>query len=77
MTTTTAQSSLFAPFRLGPLTLPNRMVMAPMTRGRAEADGTPTAIMVPYYERRADAGLLITEGVFISPTGRGWSGAHR
>ncbi|WP_035841448.1 alkene reductase [Kitasatospora azatica] len=55
----------------GALELPNRVVMAPMTRNRADADGVPTALMVEYYARRASAGLIITEGVRINPVGHG------
>jgi len=68
-------SSLFTSLRLGPLTLPNRMVMAPMTRGRAGSDGTPTQIMPRYYQSRASAGLLVTEATAISRMGTGWLGA--
>ena len=59
-------SPLFTPFQLGPLFLPNRIVMAPMTRSFAPT-GVPTADTVAYYERRAaqDVGLIITEGVRI------------
>jgi N-ethylmaleimide reductase len=53
---------LFSSFALGSLTLPNRVVMAPMTRSRADADHVPTPIMADYYTQRADAGLIITEG---------------
>jgi 2,4-dienoyl-CoA reductase-like NADH-dependent reductase (Old Yellow Enzyme family) len=60
-------SSLFTPFDLGPLRLPNRFVMAPMTR-EFSPDGTVTDDVAGYYERRAAAGvgLLITEGVYVS-----------
>jgi N-ethylmaleimide reductase len=68
-------ANLFSPIDLGAMHLPNRIVMAPMTRGRATADGVPTAAMADYYAARADAGLLITEGVCVSPRARGWNGA--
>lgn len=57
---------LFSPLRLGPLTLRNRIAMAPLTRQMAEADGTPTAEMAAYYARRARGGvaLVISEGAF-------------
>ena len=45
---TAYQTTLFDPFRMGPLTLPNRIVMAPMTRNRASADGTPLPLMAEY-----------------------------
>lgn len=63
------KSSLFEPFQLGPLTLKNRMVMAPLTRSRATGDGIPTEMMEVYYAQRATAGLIISEGVVISPQG--------
>jgi N-ethylmaleimide reductase len=66
---------LFSPFRVGPLTLPNRLVMAPMTRGRAGANAAPNEAMARYYGQRADAGLLITEATAISKSGSGWLGA--
>ncbi|MFJ6621340.1 alkene reductase [Kitasatospora sp. NPDC091335] len=56
-----AARDLFEPARLGPLDLPNRLVMAPMTRNRAAADGTPPPIMAEYYAQRAGAGLIIAE----------------
>jgi len=52
---------LFSPLRLGPLTLKNRILMAPLTRCRAEADHVPGALMAEYYAQRADAGLIIAE----------------
>jgi N-ethylmaleimide reductase len=70
-----AASSLLQSFRLGSLSLPNRLVMAPMTRGRAESDGTPNDLMANYYVQRADAGLLVTEATPVSRTGIGWLGA--
>ncbi len=56
----------FSSYRLGPLTLKNRIVMAPLTRQNAEADGAPTAEMAGYYARRAVGGLgmIITEGTY-------------
>ena len=64
--------SLFDPLFLGDLVLPNRIVMAPLTRLRAQADNKPTAIMAEYYAQRASAGLIITEAVPISPHGVGY-----
>lgn len=55
--------------RLGALTLPNRLVMAPMTRNRAAADGVPQAIMAKYYAQRASAGLIIAEAATPSAVG--------
>jgi N-ethylmaleimide reductase len=53
--------SLFTPLRLGPLELPNRVLMAPLTRSRAEADHVPGPLMAEYYAQRASAGLIIAE----------------
>lgn len=64
--------ALLSPIQLGPLSLPNRVAMAPMTRSRADAAGNPTPLMADYYAQRASAGLIITEGVVISPQGRGY-----
>jgi N-ethylmaleimide reductase len=64
---------LFTPFKVGALTLPNRLVMAPMTRSRAKNPGNvPTDSVVKYYEQRASAGLIITEGSQVSPQGVGY-----
>ena len=67
--------SLFMPKKLGSLHLPNRIFMAPMTRGRASKSGVPTEVMPIYYAQRADAGLIISEAVSISPQGKGWINA--
>ena len=75
MNTTT--ENLFSPLQLGPLHLPNRFVMAPLTRGRAEADGTPNSLMADYYVQRASAGLIVSEATAVSPQGFGWLGAPR
>jgi len=66
---------LFEPCRIGSITLPNRMVMAPLTRGRAEADGTPSDLMAHYYRQRAEAGLIVSEATAVSRGGVGWLGA--
>lgn len=65
-------NSLFSPLKIGQYTLKNRMVMAPLTRGRAGADGIPTNIMAKYYGQRASSGLVIAEATAITPHGRGW-----
>jgi len=62
---------LFEPLKLGPYTLPNRVFMAPMTRNRAP-ETIPTEMMAVYYGQRAGAGLIVTEGVQISPQGIGY-----
>lgn len=64
---------LFDPFSLGGLSLPNRIVMPPMTRARAGAGNVPTALMARYYRQRASAGLIITEGTQVSPQGQGYA----
>jgi len=63
---------LFTPFTLGRLTLPNRVVMSPMTRNRAMGN-IPLAIHATYYAQRADAGLIITEGTSPSANGLGYA----
>jgi N-ethylmaleimide reductase len=70
MTNPTAISPLFAPTKLGPLALPNRLVMAPMTRNRAAADGVPLALMATYYAQRATAGLIIAEASIPNAVGQ-------
>ncbi|MGB5103987.1 MAG: alkene reductase [Steroidobacteraceae bacterium] len=65
-------TTLFTPVQLGPLTLPNRVVMAPMTRSRALGN-VPNDLMVKYYHLRAEAGLIITEGTSPSPNGLGYA----
>lgn len=57
--------SLLSPVRLGDLSLPNRIVMSPMTRARS-TNGIPTEIEAQYYSQRASAGLIITGGIYIS-----------
>jgi 2,4-dienoyl-CoA reductase-like NADH-dependent reductase (Old Yellow Enzyme family) len=64
--------NLFDPIRIGSLNCPNRILMAPLTRGRATREGVPTAIMGTYYAQRAAAGLIISEGVGINREGLGW-----
>jgi N-ethylmaleimide reductase len=67
-----AAGSLLSPVDLGSLSLPNRVLMAPMTRSRADAVGNPTGIMAEYYAQRATAGLIISEGVVVSRQGKGY-----
>ena len=67
-----SKASLFSPLDIGPYTLPNRIVMAPMTRNRAGEGNVPHALNVVYYLQRASAGLIITEGSQISPQGVGY-----
>jgi N-ethylmaleimide reductase len=63
---------LFSPLQLGPLTLKNRMVMAPLTRNRAGANGVPQRLNLEYYRQRASAGLIISEGSQISAAAVGY-----
>src|SRR5579862_5803688 len=66
-------SKLLEPFTLGPITLPNRLVMAPLTRNRAAPPGmVPSPLAVDYYGQRASAGLLITEASQVSQQGQGY-----
>ncbi|QOG18671.1 MULTISPECIES: alkene reductase [Bradyrhizobium] len=64
--------SLFSPVRVGGLELPNRLVMAPMTRSRAAANGTPGNLAAEYYAQRAGVGLIVTEGTQPSDDGQGY-----
>jgi len=67
--------SLFDPLELGRLELPNRIVMAPLTRARANREAVPNALMAEYYEQRSSAGLIISEATGISREGLGWPDA--
>lgn len=67
-----ALSSLWQPFTLGRVELPHRLALAPMTRNRANADGTPGDLAATYYGQRASLGLVITEGVQPSEDGQGY-----
>ncbi|MGW0516062.1 alkene reductase [Crossiella sp. NPDC003009] len=71
--------TLFDRYRLGDLDLPNRVVMAPMTRARATPGGLATPSMASYYAQRATAGLIVTEGVqpsLIGQSNPGTPGLH-
>jgi N-ethylmaleimide reductase len=66
-------TELFEPFKLGPITLENRLVMAPLTRNRAVPPGmVPSPLAVDYYGQRASAGLLVTEASQVSQQGQGY-----
>jgi N-ethylmaleimide reductase len=66
-------TKLLEPYKLGPITLPNRLVMAPLTRNRAARPGmVPSPLAVDYYGQRASAGLLITEASQVSQQGQGY-----
>ena len=64
--------TLFDPIQLGAIAAPNRILMAPLTRGRNTHDHVPTELMVDYYRQRASAGLIISEATGISLQGLGW-----
>jgi 2,4-dienoyl-CoA reductase-like NADH-dependent reductase (Old Yellow Enzyme family) len=64
--------TLFDPIEIGHLTCPNRVWMAPLTRGRGTRDHVPTELMAAYYAQRASAGLMISEATGISVEGSGW-----
>lgn len=66
--------TLFQELTVGAMTLPNRIIMAPLTRARAK-DRVPNDLMVEYYHQRASAGLIIAEATAISEQGYGWHGA--
>jgi N-ethylmaleimide reductase len=65
---------LFSPLSLGELQLPNRLVMAPLTRVRAGEEGIPSPLMAEHYRQRASLGLIISEGTYPSPAGRSYPG---
>lgn len=68
----TQNAGLLSTYQLGDLVLPNRVVLAPMTRARAGRERLPNALMAQYYAQRASAGLLITEATVISKQANGW-----
>ncbi len=65
-------TSLFDPLRVGALDLPNRVIMAPLTRARATEDRVPTPLMRDYYVQRASAGFILTEATSVTPMGVGY-----
>jgi 2,4-dienoyl-CoA reductase-like NADH-dependent reductase (Old Yellow Enzyme family) len=69
-----AMPTLFAPLKLGAIQLPNRIIMAPLTRSRATPDGrVPTPLQVEYYTQRASAGLILSEATSVSAMGVGYA----
>jgi len=68
-------TKLFEPITMGDFELKNRIVLAPMTRGRAGTERVPNELMAEYYYQRASAGLLITEATVVSAQGNGWVGS--
>lgn len=65
-------ATLFDPVTIGSLALPNRIVMAPLTRARANERHVPSALQAEYYAQRADAGLIISEATSVAALGTGW-----
>ena len=68
-------TTLFDELHIGDLKLKNRIVLAPLTRGRAGESRIPNDLMAEYYSQRSSAGLLITEATVISSQGIGWIGS--
>ena len=68
-------NSVFKPIAIGDYVLPNRVIMAPMTRARAGEEGVPNDLMADYYQQRASAGLIIAEATAVNRQGDGWPGA--
>ena len=64
--------TLFDPLQLGDLSLPNRIIMAPLTRCRAAPGRVPGDLMVEHYRQRAGAGLIISEATAVTPMGVGY-----
>ncbi len=73
MTIASQSSDLFKPVQLGAVQLQNRIVMAPLTRSRAQAGDVPSELTAEYYAQRAGAGLIIAEATQISPQGKGYA----
>ncbi len=65
--------TLFDSLQLGPLTLPNRIFLAPLTRARAGQQRLPNALMAEYYRQRSSAGLILTEATSVTPMGVGYA----
>lgn len=66
-------TKLWSPITVGRMQLSHRLAMAPMTRSRAQKDGSPSDVMAEYYEQRASLGLLISEGTQPSDDGQGYT----
>jgi 2,4-dienoyl-CoA reductase-like NADH-dependent reductase (Old Yellow Enzyme family) len=72
-TPNTVVPSLFDPVRIGAWDLPNRIIMAPLTRARAGVERVPNVLMAEYYRQRASAGLIISEATSVTPMGVGYA----
>ncbi len=68
----TTRNNLLEPIAIGSIDLQNRIVMAPMTRNRADVNGVPSLYAASYYGQRAEAGLIISEGTQPSAAGQGY-----
>jgi hypothetical protein len=68
-------TSLFDPITVGAIDAPKRIMMAPLTRGRATRSHVPTPLMAEYYSQRASAGLIISRATGITQQGLGWPNA--
>ena len=66
-------ASLLDPIQIGEITLPNRVIMCPLTRLRGTTDHLPTPLMIEYYTQRATAGLILSEGIPVVPQGVGYA----
>src|SRR5437868_15387276 len=66
-------ATIFDPIKLGDLELPNRIIMAPLTRCRADEGRVPNALMAEYYVQRASAGLILSEATSVTPQGVGYA----
>jgi 2,4-dienoyl-CoA reductase-like NADH-dependent reductase (Old Yellow Enzyme family) len=67
-------TTLFDSIQVGDLTLPNRIIMAPLTRAHAPGAGrVPNALMAEYYAQRASAGLILSEATSVTPMGVGYA----
>jgi 2,4-dienoyl-CoA reductase-like NADH-dependent reductase (Old Yellow Enzyme family) len=69
----TCMPTLFDPIQIGDLTLPNRILMAPLTRQRAGDIRVPNTLMAKYYAERASAGMIISEATSVTPQGVGYA----
>jgi 2,4-dienoyl-CoA reductase-like NADH-dependent reductase (Old Yellow Enzyme family) len=65
--------TLLSPLRLSDLNLPNRIILAPLTRSRASAGRIPNALMAEYYRQRSSAGLILAEATSVTPMGVGYA----
>lgn len=65
---------LMSSLDLGSVTIPNRVIMSPLTRARSGDDRVPNQLMVEYYRQRAEAGLILSEATSVSPQGVGYHG---